>query len=50
MVGQEKLNQALPAEQRAKLLGGEAYPLFSFEAWERAARETQSIYELALKA
>lgn len=34
-------NDTLPAAQRSKLLGGDLYRLFSFDAWERVARETE---------
>jgi len=30
-------NEALPPEQRAKLIGGSQHPLFSFAAWDRHA-------------
>jgi anaerobic selenocysteine-containing dehydrogenase len=32
-----ELNDALPASQRAKLLGGDRHPLFSYRAWEAAS-------------
>jgi len=40
-----ELNDALPAAQRAKLLGGDRHRLFSFEAWERLSRQIRHLPE-----
>jgi anaerobic selenocysteine-containing dehydrogenase len=40
-----ELNEALPATQRAKLLGGDRHRLFSFDAWERMARQIRRLPE-----
>jgi len=38
-----ELNDALSAEQRSKLLGGDRHRLFSFDAWERMARQVRRL-------
>jgi anaerobic selenocysteine-containing dehydrogenase len=44
-----EMNEALPAAQRSKLLGGDRYRLFSFEAWERVARQMSRFPESVLR-
>jgi thiosulfate reductase/polysulfide reductase chain A len=38
-----ELNETLPPGQRAKLLGGDRHRLFSFDAWERMARQVRHL-------
>ena len=40
-----ELNDALPAAQRVKLLGGDRHRLFSFDGWERMARQLRRFPE-----